>query len=423
MTIPAEHAARVTDPRCYADGSIHASYRWLRANDPLGWVRDPDYEPFRVVTRHADVQAVSRDPDLFRNGPTSVLTPNVALEKLRALTGGNSSPIRTLVDMDPPQHGKYRALTSSWFQPGNLKGFEPRIRDIARTLVEKMLASGGTCDFARDVAFRYPLLVIMQIMGLPAEDEELMLRLTQEMFGSTDPDLNARGNSQLGLKDKDAELDRTAITQMMAYFDRLTAERRTRPTGDLASVIANAVIDGAPIPYMEMMGYYIISATAGHDTTSASTAGALWALAENPGEFKKLQADPALLPGMIDEAIRWTTPVKHFMRRAQRDTSVGGIPVGAGEWLMLCYASANRDEAVYAEPDRFVIDRKPNRHVAFGYGAHLCLGQYLGRLEMRILYEELLPHLKSVELAGEPAMSQALFVNGPKRVPIRFTLN
>jgi len=423
MTVPADIAAKVIDPKAYADGSIFTAYRWLRRNDPLGWVREPDYNPFRLVTRYDDVQAISRDNELFHNGPNAVLTSIAAMKKMQAITGGNSSPIKSLVDMDPPEHQKYRALTSSWFQPGNLKNFEDRIREIARELVEGMLATGGECDFAREVALRYPLLVIMEILGLPKDDETMMLRLTQEMFGSTDPELNPRGNSQLSLKDENAELDRTAITQMMQYFDRLTAERRARPTSDLASVIANAVIDGAPIPYLEMMGYYVIAATAGHDTTSASTAGAMWALAENPGEFAKLKADMSLLPGMVDEAIRWTTPVKHFMRRATCDTEVGGIPVAKDDWLMLCYASANRDESVFPDPDSFLIERKPNRHVAFGYGGHLCLGQYLARLEMRILYEELLPRVKSVELAGPAAMSEAMFVNGPKRVPIRFSLN
>ena len=423
MAIPSQHVARIIDPRAYADGSIYETYQWLRQNDPLGVVRTEGYNPFRLVTRYSDVQEISRQPDLFHNGPNAVLTSIAAMKKMQALTGGNSSPIKSLVDMDPPQHGKYRALTSPWFQPGNLRNFEGRIREIAKSLVADVLASGGECDFAQVVAFRYPLLVVMEIMGLPAEDEALMLRLTQEMFGSTDPELNTRGNSNLSLKDENAKLDMSAINQMMAYFDKLTADRRARPTGDLASVIANAEIDGEPIPYLEMMGYYVIAATAGHDTTSASSAGAMWALAANPGEFAKLKADPSLLSGMVDEAIRWTTPVKHFMRRAVRDTEIAGTPIAADEWLMLCYGSANRDEAVFDDADRFVIDRKPNRHVAFGYGAHLCLGQYLGRLEMRILYEELLPHLNSVELAGTPAMSQALFVNGPKRVPIRFTLN
>ncbi|MDG2003914.1 MAG: cytochrome P450, partial [Novosphingobium sp.] len=243
---------------------------------------------------------------------------------------------------------------------------------------------------------------------------------TQEMFGSTDPDLNESGGGAFTVKSEDQQLDMSSLAKMMAYFNTLTEERRANPTDDLASVIANATIDGEPLDAMATMGYYVITATAGHDTTSSSTGGAMWALAENPDEFAKLKADPSLIPSMIDEAIRWTTPVKHFMRNATADTEVGGHAIARDEWLMLCYASANRDEAMFDDPDVFRIDRKPNRHIAFGYGGHLCLGQYLAKIEMRILFEELLPRLDWVEIDGEPAMSQAVFVNGPKRLPIRF---
>ncbi|WP_296599039.1 cytochrome P450, partial [Phenylobacterium sp.] len=181
-------------------------------------------------------------------------------------------------------------------------------------------------------------------------------------------------------------------------------------------------IDGQPISDLEAMSYYIIVATAGHDTTSSSTAGAMWALAENPGEFRKVKQDPSLIPGLVDESIRWTTPVKTFMRTATADTEVRGRKVKQGDWLMLCYASGNRDEEVFDAPDTFQVDRKPNKHLAFGYGAHLCLGQHLAKMEMRVLWEELLPRLESVEISGTPALSEAFFVNGPKRLPIRFRM-
>jgi hypothetical protein len=188
-------------------------------------------------------------------------------------------------------------------------------------------------------------------------------------------------------------------------------------------VIANATIDGQPLDPLATMGYYIIVATAGHDTTSSSTAGAIWALAQDSEQYAMLRADPALIGSTIDEAIRWTSPVKHFMRNATADTEVGGHAIAQGDWLMLCYGSANRDEAVFPDSDRFRIDRKPNRHLAFGYGGHLCLGQYLARMEMRILLEELLPRLEELTLDGEPKMSAATFVNGPLRLPIRFRMN
>jgi len=208
-----------------------------------------------------------------------------------------------------------------------------------------------------------------------------------------------------------------------AYFAGITANRRRYPRDDLATVIANARIDGACMPELDITSYYMIVATAGHDTTSSSTAGAIWALAQNPEQFAMVKANPDLIPGLVDEAIRWMTPVKHFMRSATADTELGGRSIAKGDWLMLCYASANRDEDVFEDPFTFRCDRRPNRHIAFGYGAHLCLGQHLAKLEMRILFEELLPRLKSIALDGEVKMTQAYFVNGPKKLPIRFELN
>jgi hypothetical protein len=185
-------------------------------------------------------------------------------------------------------------------------------------------------------------------------------------------------------------------------------------------VIANAKVDGEQISAFDAVSYYLIIATAGHDTTSSSTAGALWALAERPDQLAKVKADPSLIAGLVDESIRWTTPVRHFMRSSAFDTELRGVKIREGDWLMLCYPSGNRDEEVFEDPFEFRVDRSPNRHLAFGYGAHLCLGQHLAKMEMRILWEELLPRLKSVELAGQAKLSEANFVSGPKSLPIRY---
>jgi cytochrome P450 len=262
--------------------------------------------------------------------------------------------------------------------------------------------------------------VIMSIMGVPEADEPRMLKLTQELFGAADPELGRGGEAATFVDAPDRDFDFGVIIDFSNYFRALSEEKRRQPTDDLASLIANSQIDGQPISDLEAMSYYIIVATAGHDTTSSSTAGALWALAENPAEFRKLKADPSLIPGLVDESIRWTTPVKTFMRTVTQDAEFAGRQLKKNDWLMLCYASGNRDEEVFEAPDTFKVDRKPNRHLAFGYGAHLCLGQHLAKMEMRILWEELIPRLKSVQLDGTPAMSEAVFVNGPKRLPVRF---
>jgi cytochrome P450 len=323
--------------------------------------------------------------------------------------------------MDAPDHPKYRALTQGWFMPANLGKFEPRVREIARATVARMMEKGGACDFVADVALGYPLHVIMEILGVPEQDEPRMLRLTQELFGAQDPD-TARIREALTAEQFSAMMQ-MVVADFSTYFRGITEQRRRAPRDDLATVIANAKIGGDYMPEHDATSYYMIVATAGHDTTSSSTAGAIWALAEDPDEFARVKANPELIPGLVDEAIRWMTPVKHFMRSATADTELGGRRIAKGDWLMLCYASGNRDEDVFDDPFRFRSDRKPNRHIAFGYGAHLCLGQYLAKLEMRILFEELLPRLKSIALDGEVKMTQATFVNGPKKLPIRFEVN
>ena len=418
LDIPADIAATLVDPTAYADHRIHDSYRWLRANNPLGIARPEKFDPFWVVTKHAHIQAISRQNELFHNAdrPTTLTTQAVE-ERVRKITGGPNL-VRSLVQMDAPDHPKYRALTQGWFMPANLGKFEPRVREIARATVERMLAKGGACDFVADVALGYPLHVIMEILGVPEQDERRMLRLTQELFGPQDPD-TARIKEQLSAE-QFSSMMQAVVADFSAYFRGITEERRRNPRDDLATVIANARMGGDYMPEHDATSYYMIVATAGHDTTSSSTAGAIWALAEDPAEFARVKANPDLIPGLVDEAIRWMTPVKHFMRTATADTELGGRQIRKGDWLMLCYASGNRDEDVFEEPFQFRSDRKPNRHVAFGYGAHLCLGQYLAKLEMRILFEELLPRLKAVSLDGDVKMTQAYFVNGPKKLPIRF---
>ncbi|MGN1286628.1 MAG: cytochrome P450 [Bradyrhizobium sp.] len=421
MDIPADIAATLVDPVAYADDRIHDSYRWLRANNPLGIARPEKFDPFWVVTKHAHIQAISRQNDLFHNADRPTTLTNRALEeRVRKITGGPNL-VRSLVQMDAPDHPKYRALTQGWFMPANLGKFEGRVREIARSTVRRMLDRGGACDFVEDVALGYPLHVIMEILGVPEADEPRMLKLTQELFGPQDPD-TARVRDALSAEQVSVMLQ-AIIADFSAYFRKITEDRRQNPRDDLATVIANAKIGGGYMPEHDQTSYYMIVATAGHDTTSSSTAGAIWALARDPAEFAKVKANPELIPGLVDESIRWMTPVKHFMRSATADTELGGRKIAKGDWLMLCYASGNRDEEVFEEPDRFRSDRKPNRHVAFGYGAHLCLGQYLAKLEMRILFEELLPHLKSLSLDGEVKMTQAYFVNGPKKLPIRFEVN
>jgi len=423
-TLPEEIVRGVIDPAAYGDGrTAYESFRWLRANNPLGRAELEGFDPFWIVSKHADILEISRQNDLFLSGARSTtFTNREADERVRQMTGGSPHLVRTLVQMDAPDHPKHRLLTQSWFLPQNIRHLEERIRQIAREHVDRMAELGGECDFARDIAMTYPLRVIMEVLGVPREDEPRMLRLTQELFGASDPELNRSGAGMGDNPNAMAELQ-AIIADFFMYFKKITDERKADPQKDLATVIANGQIDGAPISDFEAMSYYVIVATAGHDTTSSSTAGAIWGLCEAPGEFAKLKADPSLIPGLVDESIRWTTPVKHFMRSATAPYELRGCQIEAGDWFWLAYPSGNRDEEVFEAPDEFRIGRNPNRHLAFGYGAHLCLGQHLAKMEMRILWEELIPRLETLELAGEPKLAVANFVGGPKRLPIRYRIH
>jgi cytochrome P450 len=421
--IPQRLGRLITSPKAYAkQTSLVAGLRWLRANLPLGLVESEDFDPFWMVTKHADVVEIIRQHDLFHSGDRAhTLVPRASDDMARALTGGDPHPIRTLVHMDEPDHSKYRRITQSWFTQQGVKSLEDRIRSIARASIDRMAERGSACDFVRDVAIHYPLHVLMQILGVPAEDEPLMLKLTQELFASEDADLG-HGKTAAGDPARHAKELFRLLGEFQAYFVPLMERRRNTPTDDLASVIANAEIDGKPINHFEAVSYYVIIAAAGHDTTSSSISGGLWALCENMQEFHKLREDAGLIPRLVEEAVRWTTPVHHVMRTATADMELRGRPIAKGDWLMLCYLSANRDEEAFDQPDRFLLHRNTSHSAIFGQGIHACLGQHLARLEMRIFFEELLGRLAWIELAGRPRRSASIFIGGPKSLPIRFKM-
>jgi cytochrome P450 len=388
--------------------NAHVIYTDMRKNDPVSLIETDEYKPFWAVSKHADIIEVERQHEKFLNTQNSVLIRRKD-EEIRA---ANPVQMRTLINMDGVEHAEFRRLTQDWFLPQNLKTLEAKVTQIAETFVDRMLATGGECDFVSDVAIWYPLRVIMMILGVPEEDEALMLKLTQEIFGSEDPDMQRKGTDEQRMQ---------FIMDFFNYFNKLTADRRANPSDDVASVIANAVMDGKPIGEMEALGYYVIVATAGHDTTSASTAGGLLALMQNPEQMKKLRNDISLLPQAIEEMFRWETPVKHFLRTATEDYTLRGKSIKEGDRLMMMYASGNRDEDVFDNPFEFQIDRRPNKQIAFGFGVHRCLGHLLAKMEMNAFYKALLEKTTDIQLNGDPAWVHATFVSGLKRLPVRFT--
>jgi len=405
----------ILSPGTYADpGAMDALFTALRSDDPVHRVEHSDYRPFWAVTKFADIQEVERQPETFLNAPRTFLRTLAYEERARAATGGNPALLRSLVFMDAPDHAQYRKLTQAWFMPGRIKVLEEDLRLLAGEVIDQMADSGGTCDFAADIAPYYPVRVIMRILGVPRADEPLILQLTQEIFGSDDPDVQAARTTTTSLAD--------TVRVFSDYFRDLTAERRRNPADDLATLFAEAEIDGRPMADHESVSYYILVATAGHDTTSSSIAGGLLALIENPGERERLRADPSLMTNAVDEMVRWVSPVRHFFRTATKNYELRGKRIAAGDSLMMCYPSANRDADAFDDPFAFRVDRPLNRHIAFGYGPHLCLGMHMARLEMRIFYEELLRRIGKVELAGDPAWLASTNVGGLKRLPIRFTM-
>ncbi len=405
----ADTAAEVfTDPKAYADMErFHAACAVLRRESPVHRVTAPGFNSFWAVTKYDDVMEIERQPEKWLIAPRPALAP-APQDDARASKG---LPIRSLIQMDAPDHPNYRKISIDWFKPQSIARLNERAAALAKRAVDHMAELDGSCDFATDVAMNYPLYIILSLLGLPEEDFPLMLRLTQELFGSKDQEIT-------GTEDKDVVYAR--LMDFFNYFQGLVADRRANPRDDLASVIANAEVNGEPIGILEAVGYYVIIATAGHDTTSSAIAGGMHALMQNPDQLEALSNDRSLVPSAVDEMIRWVSPVKQFMRTSTEDYTLRGVHIPAGDSVLLSYPSANRDEAIFSNAGRFDITRSPNRHIGFGFGAHYCLGTHLAKMEAKAFYDELIPRLKSIELNGDASYVESIFVSGPKHLPVRY---
>ncbi|HWU23679.1 MAG TPA: cytochrome P450 [Nocardioides sp.] len=429
--VPSEIAEQIVLPEGHSDhDKLFAAYQWLRENMPVGKAVVEGYDPLWLVSKHADIMEVERNTELFTAGgheePGShnpILSNQAGDAFTKSLTGGSLRIMDALPYLDPPEHTAVKDIAGAWFRPANLKQWEDQIRDLAKTAIDQYLKQGvNEIDFIEDFALYYPLRVIMTLFGVPPEDEPRMMKLTQEFFGVADPDLQR----------DDVEVSPEAMAQQFAasfqdfcgYFAGLIADRRANPRDDLSSLIANArKEDGEFYPDSYAYGWFMAIATAGHDTTSATMTGCIEALGQNPEQLAKAKANPELIPDLVNESLRWASPVKHFMRRARVDTELGGAQIKAGDRIMPLYQSANRDAEVFDAPDSFEMERRPNKHIAFGYGPHMCIGQHLAKQELRIVLEELLPRIESIELLEGRKVTQTNFVGGIKRLPVRLTLS
>ena len=397
------------DPVAHADpGRWHAAARRIREESPILKVTLDGFPEFYAITKHADVLEIERNPDIFTNAPLPVLTPRASAE------AAGSPPVKTLIQMDGDEHKAHRNVVNDWFKPGNVKKLQARVDELARESVDRMAELGGRCDFVNDIALHFPLQVILSILGLPEDDYARMLKLTQELFGAEDPDIARLGED-------DAMF--AVILDFVNYFNALAGDRRSHPTGDLASVIANATIDGEPLTDMDMLGHYLIIATAGHDTTSNAISGGLLALLEYPDQLALLREQPELIDAAADEIIRYVSPVKHFLRNCQEPFTRRDVTFEPGDIVYLSFASANRDDDVFMDAMRLDARREnASSHLAFGFGRHFCLGAHLARMEVRSIFKALLPRLEHIELASDPTWIHAYFVQGPKSIPISYRL-
>jgi cytochrome P450 len=407
--------AALADPRIYQDRDrYHTLLTRLRSENPLYWATPQGYRPFWVATRHADIQEIERQPEVFLSGPRLELFSLEQERKIKESSGGDSAVGKTLLHMDGSEHRIYRGMSQTWFMPKNLRSFEEPLVQLAREYVDKLAAAGGEIDFVKDIAELFPLNVIVMILGLPSGEAPELLRLTRNFTGrESAPVPQGMVREDLILK---------ASREIFDYFGAVFDERRRQPREDVASVIANAVVDGKPISRPEALSYYLLLGLAGHDTTNSTMSSTLLALMRNPGELARLKAHPDLMPTAVDEMLRWVSPVNAFMRTATRDYTLRGKTLKAGDAVLLLFASANRDEEVFADPFTFKVDRRPNPHIAFGYGAHACLGQYLAKMELRAFFGELIPRLASVELAGEPALGAITTAYKVTNLPIRYKM-
>ena len=324
-----------------------------------------------------------------------------------------------MLNMDPPEQSRLRGILNVGFTPRLLERHEPAIRQRARALVDG-IAERGECDFAEDVAADMALLTLCDVLGVPADDRRLLYDWTNRIIGyqddeyaevPIDPDTGRPLNPR----------SRKALVDMFDYAHKLADHKRSHPGTDLITTLLNAEVDGERLTDEEFENMFFLFTVAGNDTTHSSIPGGLLALLEHPDQHAKLLADPQLLPGAVEEMLRYAPPVIHFRRTATEDTELAGQRIAAGDKVVVFYASANRDAAVFGDPDAFDIKREPNRHLTFGIGPHFCLGNFLARLQMRVLFSEVLWRLPDMELAGPVQRLQSNFINGLKHMPVRFT--
>ena len=388
------------DPATFAGGQPHDAFRWLRSNAPVCWHPEPEGAGFWAVTRYGDVKAVGRNPEVFSSTPTIMIPDDAgALEA--------SLDHQMFLTMDPPRHSTYRRVVSARFTPRAVAELRARIDQLARQIVDAV-AERGECDLVADIAGEMPSFVVAELMGIPLQDGRRLYELTETIHAA--PESVPEG---AGMR---------AVMEMFEYAHAVAEEKRRRPGDDLSSLIVASEVEGRRVDDIDYNLFFLLLVDAGGDTTRNLLSGGIQALFDHPEERARLQAEPdRLLASTVEEMLRWVSPLIYMRRRATVDTELAGKAVRAGDKVVMYYGAANRDEAAFADPDRFDVGRTPNDHVAFGSGGpHFCMGAHLGRLETSALLREVLTRLPDLEPAGPVEWLASTFISGPRAMPVRF---
>jgi len=398
--------AELLDPERYARrGYPHELWTQLRAEAPVAYLEPERLEPFWAITKHADILEISKQPLLFSSEQGITLRP----------AGVVFPPSEMVVMLDPPRHGPVRRIANGRFTPRAVRGQRDDIERIATEILSeaRLVGTSGELDFVERIAAPFPLAVIAWVLGVPSDHWELMFRWTNEVIGKDDPEYRQPGETP-------GQTSKRARGELHGYFQKLIDERRREPRDDLVSELTRGEIEGRPLTDDQLVSYCELLVEAGNETTRNAISGGLLAFWENPAEWEKLRADPELLPDAVEEILRWASPISHFTRTATEDCEVQGMTIRAGDQLALYFASANRDEDVFEDPFSFRVDRRPNPHLAFGFGEHFCMGAHVARVELSTIYRHLLERLESFEVSGVVDRLSSIVNGSIKHLPIRY---
>lgn len=397
----------VGSERYQTHGYPHEAWTWLRKHDPVRWYPDtPSFDAFWAITKHADIVEIGKNPKDF------IIEPRIAV--FNKTSEPPEGPARHLLNMDPPEHAKFRQVSSKWFTPRTVKVWAPKVEEVTRDILDRA-GQKEELDFVNEVSAPITIAVIGLMLGVPESDWPSLFRWTNEIIASEDPEYQHGRSVQ--------ETGESARMELFQYFKELSDQRKKNPKEDIISVVVHGQVNGEPLPVFELLSYYFLLVVAGNETTRNAMTGGVQQWIDFPDELKKLQADPGLVDGMVEETVRWTTSVNQFSRTATRDVEVRGKTIKEGQSVCLFYASGNRDEEIFEHPFRFDISRNPNNHIGFGRGEHVCLGAHLARLELRTLFSQLGERLIKIERSKPVDRMFSSFIGGVKRAPIRWELS